>query len=134
MVGAGYVGLVSGACFAEFGANVTCIDVDAEKIGALRESRLPIYEPGLNELVNRNVEGGRLTFSSDFEPAVPEADLVFVAVGTPSRRGDGHADLSFVYAAARDIESAALERRRWSSDLLQRLRAGSRRPISYSWR
>lgn len=103
MIGAGYVGLVSGACFAEFGASVTCIDVDAEKIRALREGRLPIYEPGLDELVERNVEDARLTFSTDFEPAVPEADLVFVAVGTPSRRGDGHADLSYVYAAARDI-------------------------------
>ena len=103
MIGAGYVGLVSGACFAEFGANVTCIDVDAEKIRSLREGRLPIYEPGLDELVERNVEDARLTFSTDFEPAVPEADLVFVAVGTPSRRGDGHADLSYVYAAARDI-------------------------------
>ena len=103
MVGSGYVGLVSGACFAEFGANVTCIDVDADKIGALREGRLPIYEPGLDELVERNVEGGRLTFTTDFDPAAPRADLVFVAVGTPSRRGDGHADLSYVYAAARDI-------------------------------
>ena len=103
MIGAGYVGLVSGACFAEFGANVTCIDVDAEKIGALREGRLPIYEPGLDELVERNVAGARLTFSTNFEPAVPEGDLVFVAVGTPSRRGDGHADLSYVYAAAREI-------------------------------
>ncbi len=103
MVGAGYVGLVSGACFAEFGANVTCIDVDAQKIGALREGRLPIHEPGLDDLVARNVAGGRLRFSTDFEPAVPDAELVFVAVGTPSRRGDGHADLSYVYAAARDI-------------------------------
>ncbi len=103
MIGAGYVGLVSGACFAEFGANVTCIDVDAARIGALREGRLPIYEPGLDELVARNVEGGRLTFSTDYEPVVPRARLVFVAVGTPSRRGDGHADLSYVYAAARDL-------------------------------
>ena len=103
MIGSGYVGLVSGACFAEFGANVTCIDVDADKVRALREGRLPIYEPGLDELVERNVEGGRLTFSADYEPALPRADLVFVAVGTPSRRGDGHADLTHVHAAARDI-------------------------------
>ena len=103
MIGSGYVGLVSGACFAEFGANVVCIDVDAGKIDALRAGRLPIYEPGLDELVARNVEDGRLTFSTEYEPALPRADLVFVAVGTPSRRGDGHADLSYVYAAARDL-------------------------------
>ena len=103
MIGSGYVGLVSGACFAEFGATVTCIDVDAGKISALSAGRLPIYEPGLDELVEHNVRSGRLTFSTDFESALPRADLVFVAVGTPSRRGDGHADLSYVYAAARDI-------------------------------
>ena len=105
MIGSGYVGLVSGACFAEFGANVTCIDIDEKKIGALRQGRLPLYEPGLDDLVRRNVEGGRLIFSADYEPAVPGADLVFVAVGTPSRRGDGHADLSYVYAAVRDVAS-----------------------------
>ena len=103
MIGSGYVGLVSGACFAEFGATVTCIDVDAGKIRALREGRLPIYEPGLDELVARNVASGRLAFATGFEPALPQADLAFVAVGTPSRRGDGHADLSYVYSAARDI-------------------------------
>ena len=103
MIGSGYVGLVSGACFAEFGATVTCVDVDAGKIRALREGRLPIYEPGLDELVARNVASGRLAFTTGFEPALPQADLVFVAVGTPSRRGDGHADLSYVYSAARDI-------------------------------
>ena len=103
MVGAGYVGLVSGACFAEFGAFVTCIDVDARKVDRLREGDIPIYEPGLEELVKRNVEAGRLLFETDYAAAVPQADLVFVAVGTPSRRGDGHADLSYVYAAAKDI-------------------------------
>ena len=103
MIGSGYVGLVSGACFAELGANVTCIDVDEDKIAALCEGRIPLYEPGLDELVARNVEGARLTFTTDFAPAIPRADLVFVAVGTPARRGDGHADLSYVYAAARDI-------------------------------
>ena len=103
MIGSGYVGLVSGACFAEFGATVTCIDVDAGKIRALREGRLPLYEPGLDDLVARNVASGRLAFATGFEPALPQADLVFVAVGTPSRRGDGHADLSYVYSAARDI-------------------------------
>ena len=103
MIGAGYVGLVSGACFAEFGAEVTCVDVVAEKIERLRRGEIPIYEPGLEDLVERNVREGRLGFSTDIGAAVSAADLVFVAVGTPTRRGDGHADLSYVYAAARDI-------------------------------
>lgn len=103
MVGAGYVGLVSGACFADFGHEVTCIDKDADKIQALREGRIPIYEPGLAELVVSNVGEGRLSFSGDQTEAVRAADAVFIAVGTPSRRGDGHADLSYVYAAARQI-------------------------------
>ncbi|MCC6201621.1 MAG: UDP-glucose/GDP-mannose dehydrogenase family protein [Gammaproteobacteria bacterium] len=103
MIGAGYVGLVSGACFAEFGANVTCLDVDAKRIEALRAARMPIYEPGLDALVARNVAGGRLHFTTDFDPAIAEADLIFIAVGTPSRRGDGYADLSYIYPAARDI-------------------------------
>ena len=103
MIGSGYVGLVSGACFSEFGASVTCIDVDASKIARLREGRIPIYEPGLDELVSRNVEQGRLRFTTGFEEAVGGAELIFIAVGTPSRRGDGHADLSFVYDAARRI-------------------------------
>ena len=103
MIGSGYVGLVSGACFSEFGASVTCIDVDASKIARLREGRIPIYEPGLDELVSRNVEQGRLHFTTGFEEAVGGAELIFIAVGTPSRRGDGHADLSFVYDAARRI-------------------------------
>ena len=103
MIGSGYVGLVSGACFSEFGASVTCIDVDAAKIARLEEGRIPIYEPGLDELVARNVGQGRLRFSTGFEEAVGGAELIFIAVGTPSRRGDGHADLSFVYDAARRI-------------------------------
>ena len=103
MIGSGYVGLVSGACLAEFGVDVICIDVDASKIAALDNGAIPIYEPGLEDLVRRNAESGRLKFSTDYHPAVGEADLIFVAVGTPSRRGDGHADLSYVYAAAREI-------------------------------
>lgn len=103
MIGSGYVGLVSGACFAEFGANVTCLDVDEEKIARLQRGEIPIYEPGLEDLVARNVRGGRLAFTTDFDDTVEEADLVFIAVGTPTRRGDGHADLSFVYSAARQV-------------------------------
>jgi len=103
MIGAGYVGLVSGACFAEFGAHVTCLDVDEGKIAALREGRIPIYEPGLEDLVHRNMRAARLRFSTEFEEAVGAADLVFIAVGTPTRRGDGHADLKYVYAAATQV-------------------------------
>ena len=103
MIGSGYVGLVSGACFAEFGADVTCVDVDASKIERLQRGEVPIYEPGLDALMARNVEAGRLRFTTELSPAVGEADLVFIAVGTPTRRGDGHADLSYVYAAARDV-------------------------------
>jgi UDPglucose 6-dehydrogenase len=103
MIGSGYVGLVSGACFAEFGAHVTCIDVDQAKIDRLNAGEIPIYEPGLVDLVARNVDAGRLRFACDYEPAIGEADLVFIAVGTPTRRGDGHADLEYVYAAARQI-------------------------------
>jgi UDPglucose 6-dehydrogenase len=103
MIGAGYVGLVSGACFAEFGANVTCLDVDEKKIAALQAGGIPIYEPGLEDLVHRNMRAGRLRFSTEFVNAVGGADLVFIAVGTPTRRGDGHADLKYVYAAATQI-------------------------------
>ncbi len=106
MIGAGYVGLVSGACFAEFGATVTCVDVNAEKIEALRNGRIPIYEPGLDPLVAKNVDEGRLRFTTDLNQAVADADIVFIAVGTPSRRGDGYADLSYVYDAARTIAGA----------------------------
>jgi UDPglucose 6-dehydrogenase len=103
MIGTGYVGLVSGACFADFGHEVTCIDKDEAKIERLRAGRMPIYEPGLEALVARNVEAGRLTFATEYGAAVRDADAVFIAVGTPSRRGDGHADLTFVYAATEEI-------------------------------
>ena len=103
MVGTGYVGLVSGSCFAEFGAEVCCVDVDATKIARLTAGEIPIYEPGLDDLVKRNVAGGRLRFTTELESAVNSADLVFIAVGTPSRRGEGFADLSYVYEAARQI-------------------------------
>lgn len=103
MIGTGYVGLVSGACFAEFGADVTCVDVDAAKVARLKASEIPIYEPGLESLVAKNVRDGRLHFTTEAATVVGEADLVFIAVGTPSRRGDGFADLSYVYEAARQI-------------------------------
>src|SRR5215468_613268 len=106
MVGTGYVGLVSGACIADFGHQVTCVDKDGTKISALNAGEIPIYEPGLAELVRTNVEQGRLSFSTALNEAVAEADAVFIAVGTPSRRGDGHADLSYVYDAAREIAAA----------------------------
>lgn len=106
MIGTGYVGLVSGACFADFGHHVTCVDNDAGKIAALKRSEMPIYEPGLDDLVAANVQAKRLSFTTELTAPVKEADAVFIAVGTPSRRGDGHADLSFVYAAAREIAAA----------------------------
>ncbi len=106
MIGTGYVGLVSGACFADFGHDVTCVDKDTAKIAALTRGEVPIYEPGLNDLVAANTRAGRLKFTSDLAGAVKAADAVFIAVGTPSRRGDGHADLSFVYDAAREIARA----------------------------
>jgi len=106
MIGAGYVGLVSGACFSEFGVTVTCVDKDVEKIARLRAGEIPIFEPGLDDLVARNAQAGRLAFASDLPAAVAGADAVFIAVGTPSRRGDGHADLTYVYAAAREIAHA----------------------------
>jgi UDPglucose 6-dehydrogenase len=106
MIGTGYVGLVSGACFADFGHQVTCVDKDAEKIAALKRGEIPIFEPGLDTLVATNVKAKRLDFTTDLSAPVAEADAVFIAVGTPSRRGDGHADLSYVYAAAREIASA----------------------------
>lgn len=106
MIGSGYVGLVSGACFADFGHDVCCVDKDPAKIDALKAGRMPIYEPGLQDLVARNVANNRLTFTTELEGPVAEADAVFIAVGTPSRRGDGHADLSYVYAAAREISKS----------------------------
>jgi UDPglucose 6-dehydrogenase len=106
MIGSGYVGLVSGACFADFGHVVTCVDKDASKIAALQRGEMPIFEPGLAELVADNVGARRLAFTLDLAKAVGEADAVFIAVGTPSRRGDGHADLTYVYEAAREIALA----------------------------
>ncbi|HEX6072912.1 MAG TPA: UDP-glucose/GDP-mannose dehydrogenase family protein [Sphingomicrobium sp.] len=103
MIGTGYVGLVSGACFADFGHDVCCIDKDSAKIDGLNEGRMPIWEPGLEALVKANVERGRLTFTTDLSDGVDNAEAVFIAVGTPARRGDGHADLSFVFAAVREL-------------------------------
>jgi UDPglucose 6-dehydrogenase len=103
MIGAGYVGLVSGACFSEFGVDVTCVDQDAAKVARLRQNEMPIFEPGLDTLVARNAGAGRLRFTTDLAAAMAGADAVFIAVGTPSRRGDGHADLSYVFAAAEEI-------------------------------
>lgn len=107
MVGSGYVGLVSGVCFADFGHDVICVDKVEAKIEALKNGVIPIYEPGLDALVESNYKAGRLSFSTDLAAAVKDADVVFIAVGTPSRRGDGHADLSYVHAAAREIAQAA---------------------------
>ena len=116
MIGSGYVGLVSGACFADFGHHVCCVDTDADKIAALRDGKMPIFEPGLDELVARNAASGRLNFEDDVAAALRAdgfgAEAVFIAVGTPSRRGDGHADLSYVYAAARDM-ARTCSRARW---------------------
>jgi len=106
MVGTGYVGLVSGACFSDFGHDVVCVDKDSGKIEALRKGTMPIFEPGLDELVERNVSGGRLAFSTDLKEGMDGAEAVFIAVGTPSRRGDGHADLSYVFGAAEEIARA----------------------------
>lgn len=107
MIGAGYVGLVSGACFADFGHNVVCVDTDADKVDALRKGKIPIFEPGLDDIVARNVQTGRLSFTTELAKALDTAEVVFIAVGTPSRRGDGHADISYVLAAAREIALTA---------------------------
>lgn len=106
MIGTGYVGLVSGVCFSDFGHDVICVDKDPDKIAMLERGEVPIYEPGLDELMAKNVKNGRLTFTQDLKAAVADADAVFIAVGTPTRRGDGHADLTFVYAAAEEIANA----------------------------
>ena len=106
IIGSGYVGLVSGACFADFGHIVTCVDRDAAKIAMLQAGKMPIYEPGLSSLVETNVREERLTFSTDLAAAVEMAEAVFIAVGTPTRGGDGQADLRFVYAAAKEIATA----------------------------
>ena len=106
MIGSGYVGLVSGACFADFGHDVVCVDSDEAKIAKLKAGGIPIYEPGLDRLVAKNVVAGRLSFTTDLAGPVAAADVVFIGVGTPTRRGDGHADLSYVYAAAHEIALA----------------------------
>lgn len=106
MIGAGYVGLVSGACFADFGHHVTCVDTDAERIAALNAGEMPIYEPGLSDLVAANIQQRRLVFSNDLKFAIAGAEVIFIAVGTPSRRGDGHADLSYVHGVARELAEA----------------------------
>ncbi len=103
MIGTGYVGLVSGVCFSDFGHDVTCVDNNSDKIAMLERGEVPIYEPGLDSLLERNVAAGRLTFATDLAATVSHADAVFIAVGTPTRRGDGHADLSYVFSAARDV-------------------------------
>ncbi len=106
MIGAGYVGLVTGACFSEFGFDVTCVDVNSGKIDGLLRGEIPIYEPGLDMMVAKNRQAGRLRFTTNLQDVVPEADMVFIAVGTPSRRGDGYADLRYVYAAAEEVARA----------------------------
>jgi len=106
MIGSGYVGLVSGACFSEFGIDVTCVDNDAAKIDKLNAGQIPIFEPGLEQMVETNMRAGRLLFTTDLPSSVADADAVFIAVGTPTRRGDGHADLSYVYSAAEEIAAA----------------------------
>ncbi|MEY4964862.1 MAG: hypothetical protein RL274_445 [Pseudomonadota bacterium] len=106
MIGTGYVGLVSGACLSEFGHEVICVDKDPAKIATLRQGGIPIYEPGLDEIVAANVKSGRLSFTTDLKEAVSNAEVIFIGVGTPSRRGDGHADLTYVYAAAEEIAKA----------------------------
>jgi UDPglucose 6-dehydrogenase len=106
MIGGGYVGLVSSACFAEFGTDVTVVETDVRKLAALHEGHMPIYEPGLEKLVAENVTAGRLAFTDDLAAAVHDTEAVFIAVGTPTRRGDGHADLTYVYAAAEQVAHA----------------------------
>ena len=106
MIGTGYVGLVSGVCFSDFGHDVICVDKDPRKIELLQDGQVPIYEPGLGSLMARNVEAGRLTFTTDLAAAVDGADAIFIAVGTPTRRGDGHADLTYVEAASREVAQA----------------------------
>ncbi|MDF3362860.1 UDP-glucose/GDP-mannose dehydrogenase family protein [Sulfitobacter sp. Ks41] len=106
IIGTGYVGLVSGVCFSDFGHEVVCVDKDFTKINSLKEGKIPIYEPGLEDLLAKNIEAGRLSFTCDLHEAVVRADAVFIAVGTPTRRGDGHADLSYVFAAADEIANA----------------------------
>ena len=105
MIGTGYVGLVSGTCFAEFGIDVVCLDKDEEKIKRLQDGEIPIYEPGLEDLVEKQVRAGRLSFTTDLKEAVHGSKAVFIAVGTPSRRGDGYADMTYVYQAVKEVAS-----------------------------
>ena len=107
MIGTGYVGLVSGVCFSDFGHEVVCVDKDASKIKRLEKGEVPIFEPGLDRLMERNVDAGRLTFTTDLGKALDGTDAVFIAVGTPTRRGDGHADLTYVMAAAEEVARLA---------------------------
>src|ERR1700674_4481387 len=106
VVGTGYVGLVTGACFADFGHNVTCVDKDEAKIASLKRGEIPIFEPDLDRVVHSNVRAGRLVFTTELGGPASDAEAIFIAVGTPSRNGDGHADLSYVYAASREIAEA----------------------------
>ena len=108
IIGTGYVGLVSGICFAEFGFNITCVDKEIKKIQKLQDGKVPIYEPGLEAILKRNIDANRITFTTELESSVRNADIVFIAVGTPSRRGDGHADLSFVFS--NDIISSVISK------------------------
>src|SRR4029078_4789760 len=103
MIAAGYVGLVSAACFSEFGWTVTCVDKDPRRLAKLKDGKSPIYEPGLDDLIQRNMHDGRLVFTDDLAPSAKKADVILLAVGTPMRRGDGYADLSYVYAAVEEI-------------------------------
>ena len=107
MIGTGYVGLVSGVCFSDFGHDVVCVDKDHNKIESLEQGQVPIFEPGLDTLLAKNVDAGRLSFTLDLETAMEDAEAVFIAVGTPTRRGDGHADLTYVMAAAEEIANFA---------------------------
>ena len=112
MIGAGYVGLVSAACFSDFGWNVACVDKDEQRIAELKRGKIPIYEPGLEDLVARNVAAGRMHFSATLPEAVRDADVVFLAVGTPIRRGDGHADLTYVFEVLKELAPCLEVRRR----------------------
>ena len=137
MIGTGYVGLVSGACFSNFGHDVVCVDKDAGKIARLKRGEIPIYEPGLEALVADNVKAGRLSFTTDLNAAVPDAEVVFIAVGTPSRRGDGFADLSYVFEAAAEIAVATFSSRLnsslWARDTVATSTPLPKKPAPLNW-
>ena len=124
MIGTGYVGLVSGACFSDFGDDVICVDRDPTKIETLGKGQVPIYEPGLEALIARNVEAGRLSFTGDLKTAMEGAQAIFIAVGTPTRRGDGHADLTYVMAAAEEIAVNLTYRKKWRMNLTEEYESG----------